>query len=148
MHFSPDGPPFASFSGWLPNPFVGSARLLDKGTNWSMMAFAQQRHCFVTPSLQYRSAPNLIPPLTVWSHYRLRKFTMETLPSYQEVPASSARSVSTQVRLEIKSMEISTVMTKCRETTDEELEFIEMRYQQALALVNLESLFAEGLLNC
>jgi len=45
-------------------------------------------------------------------------------------------------------MEISTVMTKCRETTDEELEFIEMRYQQALALVNLEALFAEGLLNC
>ena len=73
---------------------------------------------------------------------------METLPSYKEALVSSARSVSTQVRLEIKSMEISTVMTKCRETTDEELEFIEMRYQQALALVNLESLFAEGLLNC
>jgi hypothetical protein len=73
---------------------------------------------------------------------------METLPLYKEAPASSARSVSTQARLEIKSMEISTVMTKCRETTDEELEFIEMRYQQALALVNLESLFAEGLLNC
>ena len=109
---------------------------------------AQQRHCVVTPSLQNRSAPNLILPLTVWSHYRLRKFTMETLPSYEEPPASSARSLSTQARLEIKSMEISTVMTKCRETTDEELEFIEMRYQQALALVNLESLFAEGLLNC
>jgi hypothetical protein len=73
---------------------------------------------------------------------------METLPFYQEPPASSARSVSTRARLEIKSMEISTVMTKCRETTDEELELIEMRYQQALALVNLEALFAEGLLNC
>jgi len=80
-------------------------------------------------------------------YYRLRKFTMETLPLYKEASASSSRSVSTQARLEIKSMEISTVMTKCRETTDEELELIEMRYQQALALLNLETLFAEGLLN-
>jgi hypothetical protein len=45
-------------------------------------------------------------------------------------------------------MEISAVMTERRETTDEELELIEMRYQQALALLNLESLFADGLLNC
>jgi hypothetical protein len=44
-------------------------------------------------------------------------------------------------------MEISTVMTKRRESTDEELELIERRYQQALALLNLECLFAEGLLN-
>ena len=72
---------------------------------------------------------------------------METLPSYKEAPASSARSVSTQARLEIKSMEISTVMTKRRETTEDELELIEMRYQQALSLLNLESLFAEGLLD-
>ena len=62
--------------------------------------------------------------------------------------ASPARSVSTQARLEIKSMEISTVMARPRETTDDELELIEMRYQQALALSNLEPLFAEGLLNC
>jgi hypothetical protein len=72
---------------------------------------------------------------------------METLPLYREAPELSARSVSTEARLEIKSMEISTVMTKCRETTDEELELIEMRYQQALALLNLETLFAEGLVN-
>jgi hypothetical protein len=52
-----------------------------------------------------------------------------------------------QARLEIHSMEISTVMER-REVTDEELELIEMRYQQALAIQNLEALFAEGLLNC
>ena len=45
-------------------------------------------------------------------------------------------------------MEISTVTTERREVTDEELELIEMRYQRALAIQNLEALFAEGLLNC
>ena len=38
-------------------------------------------------------------------------------------------------------------MTKHRQITDEELELIEMRYQQALSLLNLETLFAEGLLD-
>lgn len=32
--------------------------------------------------------------------------------------------------------------------TDEEFELIEMRYEQALALLNLEDLFAEGELDC
>jgi hypothetical protein len=73
---------------------------------------------------------------------------METLPPYQEVHALPTRSVPTQERLKIKSMEISTVTMKRRETADEELELIEIRYQQALAIQNLESLFAEGLLNC
>jgi hypothetical protein len=72
---------------------------------------------------------------------------METLASFNEAHALPARPVSTPARLEIKSMEISTVMTKRRETTDEELELIDGRYQQAMALLNLESLFAEGLLN-
>lgn len=35
-----------------------------------------------------------------------------------------------------------------RATTDEELELLEMRYQQALALMNLQALFAEGQLDC
>jgi hypothetical protein len=73
---------------------------------------------------------------------------METLPAYKEAHTLPARSLSTQARLEIKSMRISTVMTKRSDTSDEELELIEMRYQQALALMNLENLFAEGLLNC
>ena len=71
---------------------------------------------------------------------------METLASFNEAHALTARPVSTQARLEIRSMEISTV-TKRRESSNEELELIERRYQQALALLNLESLFAEGLLN-
>jgi hypothetical protein len=73
---------------------------------------------------------------------------MAMLPLYKEAPALPVRSVSMQARLEIKSMDISTVMTKRRETTDEELQLIEMRCQQALALLNLEDLFAEGQLNC
>ena len=71
---------------------------------------------------------------------------METLPLYQATP-TAAPAVSTQAHLEIRTMEISTVMTKRRESTDEELELIDMRYQQALALMNLEDLFAEGQLN-
>jgi hypothetical protein len=78
---------------------------------------------------------------------------MEALPPHQEPHALPTRSVPTQARLEIHSMEISTVMTERvmrerREVTDEELELIEMRYQQALAIQNLEPLFAEGLLDC
>jgi hypothetical protein len=73
---------------------------------------------------------------------------METLPPYQQAHALPTRSVPTEARLQIHSMEISTVMTERRAVTDQALEFIEMRYQQALAIQNLEALFAEGLLNC
>src|SRR5208282_3658557 len=38
-------------------------------------------------------------------------------------------------------------LTKRREVTDEEIELIEMRHEQALALMNLEELFAEGQLD-
>jgi predicted RNA-binding protein with PIN domain len=72
---------------------------------------------------------------------------MEERPLYKEAHAFTARYLSTQARLEVKSMEITTVMTRRRETSDEELELIEMRCQQALALMSLEDLFAEGLLN-
>ena len=73
---------------------------------------------------------------------------MDTRPLYTKARALPARCVSTPARPEIKALEISTVMTERREVTDEELELIEMRYQQALALLNLEPLFAEGLFNC
>jgi hypothetical protein len=69
---------------------------------------------------------------------------METLPLYKDARALPARTVSTQARLEANSVDISAVRTKHRETTDEEMELIEMRYQQALALSNLEDLFAAG----
>ena len=39
------------------------------------------------------------------------------------------------------------VLTERCGITDEEFELIEMRYQQALALLNLEDLFAEGQLD-
>jgi hypothetical protein len=38
-------------------------------------------------------------------------------------------------------------LTEPRELVDEGLELIEMRYQQALALMNLQDLFAEGQLD-
>lgn len=73
---------------------------------------------------------------------------METLPPYQEAHALRIHLVPTHARLKIHSMEISTVLADRCEVTDEELELIEMRYQQALAIQNLEVLFAEGQLNC
>jgi len=39
-------------------------------------------------------------------------------------------------------------LTEIHDVTDEELELIDMRYQRALALMNLETLFAEGQLDC
>jgi hypothetical protein len=38
-------------------------------------------------------------------------------------------------------------VTEIRETTEEELQFIELRYNQFVALMNLEPLFAEGQLD-
>jgi hypothetical protein len=78
----------------------------------------------------------------------LRQLTMESLPLHKEARLLPTRPVSAQARLEIKSMEVSTLMTKRRENTDEESELIEMRYQQSLALSNLEDLFATGQLDC
>ena len=75
---------------------------------------------------------------------------METLPLYTEARALPTWSVSAQARRELQPQEISTLLTltEPRETTDEEIELVEMRYQQALALMNLEELFAEGQLDC
>jgi len=75
---------------------------------------------------------------------------MVTLPLYTEPHALPAWSASTQECPELLPQEISTLLTLTarRETTNEEFELIEMRYQQALALMNLEDLFAEGQLDC
>jgi hypothetical protein len=75
---------------------------------------------------------------------------METLPSYTEADVLPAWSESAQGYRELQSRQISTLLTltESRGGADEEIELIEMRYQQALALMNLEDLFAEGQLDC
>ncbi len=75
---------------------------------------------------------------------------MVTPPLYTEARPLPAWSASTQQRRELQPDEISTLLTltELRETTDEEFELIDMRYQQALALMNLEVLFADGQLDC
>ena len=73
---------------------------------------------------------------------------MNTRRSYSERHALRLPSKSTPARPEIISVETCSVMTQRREITDEELELIEMRYRQALALKNVEELFAEGQLGC
>jgi len=72
---------------------------------------------------------------------------MEMPASHDEMRSLSARSQSTQVRLEIKSMEIVLVLSSRHEISDEELELIEARYRRALAFRNLEDLFAQGQLD-
>jgi hypothetical protein len=75
---------------------------------------------------------------------------METLSLYTKARALPAWSGSAQMRRELQPKKISTRFTlrERRGVTDEEFELIEMRYQQALALMNLEDLFAEGQLDC
>jgi hypothetical protein len=73
---------------------------------------------------------------------------MTTLPLYAQARTFPAASVFAHEHRELQPREISTLLTERLEITSEELEIIEMRYQQALALVNLQYLFAEGLLGC
>jgi hypothetical protein len=75
---------------------------------------------------------------------------METLPSDAESRASPGWFVSSQERRQPQPQLISTSLklTEIHDVTDEELELIDMRYQRALALMNLETLFAEGQLDC
>ncbi len=73
---------------------------------------------------------------------------METLPGRLETHPH-ARSESAQGHRELQPRHISapSALMEPREFVDEELELIEMRYQQALALMNLQDLFAEGQLD-
>jgi hypothetical protein len=75
---------------------------------------------------------------------------METLPSDPDSRALPAWPVSSQERRKVQSQAISASLTstEIRETTDDDLQLIEMRYQQMVALMNLETLFADGQLDC
>jgi hypothetical protein len=71
---------------------------------------------------------------------------METASPHNETRSLPARSQSMQVRLQIKSIEIAPVIGRL-EISDDELELIEIRYRRALAITNLEDLFAQGMLD-
>jgi len=75
---------------------------------------------------------------------------METLPSDAEARSSPGWSIASQNRREVqpRAISVSLALTEPSEVTDIDLELIEMRYQQMLALMNLEELFAEGQLDC
>lgn len=75
---------------------------------------------------------------------------METLPSDAESPSSSARSFSSNANRQPtpRLLSASLMLTEHREICGVDLELIEMRYQHMLALMNFETLFAEGLLDC
>jgi hypothetical protein len=69
---------------------------------------------------------------------------METQPLHTEDFALPSRPVSASEHAELQPHEIAILLTVRHKVTDDEIEVIEMRYQQALALNNLEDLFAEG----
>jgi hypothetical protein len=73
---------------------------------------------------------------------------MKALPSSTDSEAFPAAFVAPEACLELQPREIFNLLAERRETSDEELELIEMRYQQMLAIENLEDLFAEGQLDC
>jgi hypothetical protein len=73
---------------------------------------------------------------------------MERLSLFTEPPAKSTWFESTQERRDLPTREIVTLWMERREITDDEFELVEMRYQQAMALLNLQDLFAEGQLDC
>ena len=50
-----------------------------------------------------------------------------------------------QARVDISSVERATMNLKRGEGIADELDLVEMRYQEGLALANLEAVFAEGL---
>jgi hypothetical protein len=69
---------------------------------------------------------------------------MEPQPSHRETRLRPGTPASQQARLDVKSVEITAVMVKRGQSLDDELEIIDMRYQEALALANLEIVFAEA----
>jgi hypothetical protein len=78
----------------------------------------------------------------------VENLTMETPPGSVETGAN-AGCESQQDHRELQPCEISAllVLMELGEFADEGLELIEMRYQQALALLNLQDLFSEGQLD-
>jgi hypothetical protein len=68
---------------------------------------------------------------------------------YTQKRALPAWSLSAQKRRKLPPYVVSTLLRSTERCgiSDEESELIEMRYQQALALLNLEDLFAEGQLD-
>ena len=73
---------------------------------------------------------------------------MKALPSSTDSDTFPAGFVAPEACLELQPRQIFDLLAERRETSDEELELIEMRYQQRLAIENLEDLFAEGQLDC
>jgi hypothetical protein len=75
---------------------------------------------------------------------------METLSSDPESRIPLPWSVASQEQRERQPqlLSASLTLTEFREITDEDLQLIAMRYQQMLALMDLELLFADGQLDC
>ncbi len=73
---------------------------------------------------------------------------MTALPSSTDSDIFPAGFAEPKAPLELQPRQVFDLLAERCETSDEELELIEMRYQQMLAIENLQDLFAEGQLDC
>ena len=69
---------------------------------------------------------------------------MEPQSSHREGRRRPATPASQQTRLDVSSVEVTAVTLKRGQSHDDEMEIIDMRYRAALALANLEIVFAEA----
>jgi hypothetical protein len=99
---------------------------------------------------------NGIAPLRSYA-IRLRNPAESEIPRFkpfhsssESVPAPLPWSVASQEQRERQPqlLSASLTLTEFREITDDDLQLIEMHYQQMLALMDLELLFADGQLDC
>jgi hypothetical protein len=63
------------------------------------------------------------------------KFSMKAFPSSKDSGNSLTGLAAAKARLELQPQQIFDLLAERRDPTDEELELIEMRYHQALALM-------------
>ena len=73
---------------------------------------------------------------------------MQSQPFHKDTRAIAGWLESAQATETLRPQGNGLLFTEYRRISDEELELIEMRYQQALALMSLEYLFVEGHLDC
>ena len=73
---------------------------------------------------------------------------MNTLPLGIDAPTPPGRSFTEETLREREPQELEALLHEPRQLTDDELELIDIRYQQLLARMQLEELFSEAQMGC
>jgi hypothetical protein len=78
----------------------------------------------------------------------LRTLSMYTLPLGSDARTPPDRSCTEEKLRERKPQELEALLHQPRQLPDDELELIDIRYQQLLARMQLEELFSEAQMGC